>query len=97
MVHECCAGGFAHGWNINERDAGPAFWWGLVLWCAVGFSGLRSCFFPVPGSCDRLVVVMGVGVVVWELHSGREHLIFVCAKHLSCFVFLVACTCGCKC
>ena len=28
-----------------------------------------------------VVVVMVVGVVVWELHSGREHLIFVSAKY----------------
>ena len=75
----------------------PGVWW-LLGWFLVhcwvlrlfGFmdlvlaSGSHNVGHVLCGEC--VVVVRGVGVVVWELHSGREHLIFV----LWCFVVFVS-------
>ena len=71
----------AHGWNINETThrlvCGS---WRIVgswsnrpprVWCGC-FSG---CPLPDPSSVLYGAVVGGCGVVVWLLHSGREHLV----------------------
>ena len=71
----------AHGWNINETThrlvCGS---WRIVgswsnrpprVWC--------GCFSSVPDLIQHVTVFGGVvggcGVVVWLLHSGREHLV----------------------
>ena len=68
------------GISMNVSLAAVCGCWG---WCAVGFSGLRFRVLSLlqVAAASFVVVVMVVGVVVWELHSGREHLIFVSAKY----------------
>src|SRR5690625_2925686 len=83
-----------------DSHAGPV--WVGVVGALLGSQDCGRVDCGLGCSCSWLlrlcVVVRGVGVVVWELHSGREHLCFcVCAKRLS-FCVLVACICcGCKC
>lgn len=54
---------------------------GLVRCWVLGTAVSSVCLLLQVVAAFLWVVVMVVGVVVWELHSGREHLIFVSAKY----------------
>lgn len=58
--------GLAHYWVLNQRTEGSLLG-GLSLWVRFLPAGDH-----VSARCGWCVVL--VGVVVWELHSGREHL-----------------------
>jgi hypothetical protein len=69
-------GVLAHCWVLGQQDRPPA---AESLPCPVVVPGLWSGSGRAEASSREGWCGGAVRVVVWELHSGREHLIFIAA------------------